>query len=87
MGAFIVLIAKTVSNETGSDLAQVTAALRSAGAVASRAGPTVALPLVPPPNEVRHLMRTLYVGYSDSHLTEELRRVHGLAVSRESARR
>ena len=36
---------------------------------------------------VIRLMTTVYAGFNDSHLTEKLREVHQLAVSRESARR
>jgi len=34
--------------------------------------------------EVIRLMTTVYVGFNDTHLTEKLREVHGLTVSRES---
>ena len=36
---------------------------------------------------VIRLMTTVYAGFNDSHLTEKLREVHQLAVSRESVRR
>jgi len=36
---------------------------------------------------VIRLMTTVYVGFNDTHLTEKLREVHGLAISRESVRR
>ena len=38
-------------------------------------------------DEVRRLRTTPYAGFNDSHLTEKLREVHGLAVGRESVRR
>src|SRR4030095_11565490 len=33
------------------------------------------------------LMTTLYRGFNDTHLTEKLQEVHGLAIGRESVRR
>lgn len=36
---------------------------------------------------VADLMRTVYAGFNDCHLTEKLREVEGLALSRESVRR
>src|SRR5215216_3667832 len=36
---------------------------------------------------VTTLMRTTYAGFNDGHLTEKLREVHGLPVSRASVRR
>ena len=36
---------------------------------------------------VLRLMTTIYVGFNDRHLTEKLREVHQLAVSRETVRR
>jgi transposase len=38
-------------------------------------------------DEVIRLLITVYVGFNDTHLTEKLREVHGLAVCRESVRR
>ena len=37
--------------------------------------------------EVQQRMTTLYAGFNDQHLTEKLREVHGLTLSRESVRR
>lgn len=37
--------------------------------------------------QAQALMRDRYAGFNDSHLTEKLREVHGLALSRESVRR
>jgi hypothetical protein len=37
--------------------------------------------------QVQTLIRDHYAGFNDSHLTEKLREIHGLAISRESARR
>jgi transposase len=37
--------------------------------------------------QVTTLMQTLYAGFNDTHLTEKLRELHHLAVSRESVRR
>ena len=36
---------------------------------------------------VQELMTTVYAGFNDQHLTEKLREVHGLLLSRESVRR
>jgi transposase len=36
---------------------------------------------------VHRLMTTTYAGFNDQHLTEKLREVHGVAISRESVRR
>jgi transposase len=37
--------------------------------------------------QIQALMQTVYEGFNDSHLTEKLRELHRLAVSRESVRR
>jgi transposase len=37
--------------------------------------------------QIQTLMQTVYDGFNDSHLTEKLRELHSLAVSRESVRR
>lgn len=37
--------------------------------------------------QIARLMTTVYLGFSDVHLTEKLREIHGLAVCRESVRR
>lgn len=37
--------------------------------------------------QVQALLRGCYVGFNDTHLTEKLREVHGLTLSRESVRR
>jgi len=37
--------------------------------------------------QVQALLRDRYAGFNDTHLTEKLREIHGLAVSRESVRR
>ena len=37
--------------------------------------------------QVAALMTTIYAGFNDAHLTEKLREVHGLAVSRPTVRR
>src|SRR5262249_56113287 len=37
--------------------------------------------------QVQVLLRDRYAGFNDTHLTEKLREVHNLAVSRESVRR
>jgi transposase len=37
--------------------------------------------------QVRALLQDRYVGFNDTHLTEKLRELHGLAISRESVRR
>lgn len=37
--------------------------------------------------QVQALLRDRYAGFNDTHLTEKLRAIHGLAVSRESVRR
>jgi hypothetical protein len=37
--------------------------------------------------QIRRLMRTLYEGFNDSHLTEKLREIHHLSVSRASVHR
>src|SRR5512134_239320 len=34
--------------------------------------------------KVMRLMTTLYAGFNDRHLTEKLREIHGLPISRES---
>jgi len=36
---------------------------------------------------VQALLRGRYAGFNDTHLTEKLRELHGLAISRESVRR
>jgi transposase len=38
-------------------------------------------------DRITHLMKTVYVGFNDAHLTEKLREHHDLDVSRESVRR
>lgn len=37
--------------------------------------------------QIQALMQTVYEGFNDSHLTEKLRELHSLSVSRESVRR
>src|SRR5215208_729723 len=37
--------------------------------------------------QVQTLLRDRYAGFNDTHLTEKLREVHGLTLSRESVRR
>jgi transposase len=37
--------------------------------------------------QIPHLMKTVYVGFTDTHLTEKLREQHHLPVCRESVRR
>src|SRR3989442_10139417 len=37
--------------------------------------------------QIAHLMKTVYVGFNDTHLTEKLREQHHLPVGRESVRR
>ena len=37
--------------------------------------------------QVQTLLQDRYAGFNDTHLTEKLREVHGLAISRESVRR